>query len=41
MLENNHKNLKNVIKTKDIEIGKLEKIKIDYDEEIKELEEEL
>ena len=41
MLENNHKNLKKIIKTKDIEIEKLEKIKIDYDEEIKELEEEL
>ena len=41
MLENNNKNLKNIIKTKDIEIEKLEKIKIDYGEEIKELEEEL
>ena len=40
-LQNNNKNLKNIIKTKDIEIEKLEKIKIDYGEEIKELEEEL
>ena len=40
-LENNNKNFKNIIKTKDIEIEKLEKIKIDYGEEIKELEEEL
>ena len=34
-LENNNKYLKNIIKTKDIEIEKLEKIKIDYGEEIK------
>ena len=32
---------KNIIKIKDIKIEKLEKIKIDYNEEIKELEEEL
>ena len=35
------KNFENVIKIKDIEIEKLEKIKINYDKEIKELEEEL
>ena len=39
-LNDNNKNLKN-IKIKDIEIEKLEKIKINYDKEIKEFEEEL
>ena len=41
MLKNNNKNLENIIKNKDIEIEKLEKSKIDYDKEIKELEKEL
>ena len=41
MLENNNKNLENIIKNKDIEIEKLENSKIDYDKEIKELEKEL
>ena len=40
-LKDNNKNLENIIKIKDIEIEKLEKSKINYDEEIKELEEEL
>ena len=40
-LKDNNKNLENIIKIKDIEIEKLEKVKINYDEEIKELKEEL
>ena len=40
-LKDDNKNLENIIKIKDIEIEKLEKIKINYDKEIKELEEEL
>ena len=40
MLKDNNKNLGN-IKIKDIEIEKLEKLKINYDKEIKELKEEL
>ena len=40
-LKDNNKDLKNIIKIKDIEIEKLEKIKINYDKEIKESEEEL
>ena len=36
MLKDNNKNLENIIKIKDIEIEKLEKIKINYDKEIKE-----
>ena len=38
MLKDNKKKLENIIKIKDIEI---EKIKINYDKEIKEFEEEL
>ena len=41
MLKDNNKNLENIIKIKNIEIEKLEKVKINYDKEIKELEEEL
>ena len=41
MLKDNNKNLEKIIKIKDIGIEKLEKIKINYDKEIKELEEEL
>ena len=41
MVKDNNKSLENIIKIKDIEIEKLEKIKINYDEEIKELKEEL
>ena len=37
-LKDNNKNLENIVKIKDIE---LEKIKINYDKEIKELDEEL
>ena len=40
-LKDNNKNLENIIKIKDTEIEKLEESKIDYDKEIKELEEEL
>ena len=40
-LRDDNKNFENIIKIKDIEIEKLEKIKINYDKEIKELEEEL
>ena len=40
-LKDNNKNLENIIKIKDIEIEKLGKIKINYDKEINELEEEL
>ena len=40
-MKDNNKNLESIIKIKDIEIEKLEKIKINYDKEIKELEEEL
>ena len=41
MLKDNNKNLENIIKIKSIEIEKSEKNKINYDKEIKELEEEL
>ena len=41
MLKDNNKNLENIIKIKDTEMEKLEKNKINYDEEIKELKEEL
>ena len=40
-MKDNNKNLENIIKIKDIEIEKLGKIKINYDIEIKEFEEEL
>ena len=40
-MKDNNKNLKNIIKIKDIEIEKLEKIKVNYDQDIKEFEEEL
>ena len=41
MLKDNINNLENIIEIKDIEIEKLEKIKINYGKEINELEEEL